>query len=43
MADHVADLTPLRNGDFRFLLIDSYTRELSGRSGDRSTPQKWQF
>ena len=39
MADQVADVTPSGNGDFRFLLIDSYSSELTcGRSGDRSTP-----
>ena len=43
VADQVADLPP-KNGNFRFLLIDSYSPELRcGRSGGRSTPQKWQF
>ena len=41
MADQVANLTPLEMVIFIFLLIDSYTSDLSGTSFDRSTLQKW--
>ena len=41
-ADQVADLPPPRNGNLRFILIDSYS-EYAGRTGSRSTLQEWQF
>ena len=38
-ADQMADLPPPENGNFRFILIDSYS-ESSGRPDGRSNPQK---
>ena len=38
MADQVADLSPLENGYFRFLLIESYSEWRCGRPCGRSTP-----
>ena len=43
MADQVTDLTPTRNDNFTFLLIDSYSENshVADQLADLNTPWKW--
>ena len=44
MADQVADLLPSINGNFRFILLDSYSENSgrpAGKSSGRYPPRIW--
>ena len=43
VADKMEDLPPPRNGDLRFILIDSYSGRPGSRSSGRSNPPKNKF